>query len=166
MDTISYFKAYLQDKKMFFTRERREIVEAIENIHEHFDVDRLIGIIGNRGFSMAPSTIYRNLRLLCAAGLIETEPDPGGKLFFRRIDRHRPRFQIYCRDCSRGTEIDDPLLQRSIMEFCERLGFNTAGLTVRIEADKKCRNCNGSCRDRRQPSTAIVAARPVTSETL
>ena len=135
MAAAERFQSYLRRRKMFYTREREEILRAVESLPPGFDADDVCARVRAHGLPMAQSTVYRNLRLLLQAGEIETVGDPlGGRHAFRRTAPHtRPRIVLRCRDSGAEGELDDLELTACLDRLCRRHGLDPVGLTVRIE---------------------------------
>ncbi|MFA6814751.1 MAG: transcriptional repressor [Lentisphaeria bacterium] len=139
MNINSAFEDYLKDRKMFYTQVRKVILRAVEKSSPCFMMEDILAYAEKHGMNLAKSTVYRNLKLMCAVGIIELKYCDG-KCIFQRKSLDVPTYYISCHGCSREQNIKDPDLQQFILRWCRARGYATDGLVVKIDVVGKCRN--------------------------
>ena len=144
MDMATIFKDFLVGRKMFFTRERREILRAVEESGDWFRMEDILVKVSNKGMHLAKSTVYRNLQLLCSAGVVEMGCRNGQHLFHRHMTG-RPVYRLHCRECDEDQDISDLQLRQFITDWCRERGYETDNMVVKIDVVRKCRACDCGC---------------------
>jgi Fe2+ or Zn2+ uptake regulation protein len=146
MKELEVFTNFLRNNGMLVTRERLEIARTACDFDNIFNADDVCKHMSRRGLPVAASTVYRNLKLLRTAGVVENAViDFSGKSGFRKIKQQKIACRIYCIDCNKELELEDPELEQQILNLCRKHEIEESGIVVRIEGR---RNCN--CRKRRR----------------
>jgi Fur family ferric uptake transcriptional regulator len=131
-------RKYLHQEKMCVTVERLEILRAATKFEGTFSADELCEKINNSGAKIVNSTVYRNLKLLCAAGLLEmVKTTSDGKSRFRRICSDKVICHLNCRRGNKERIIKSKKLEEAVLEICREKGFEEYGVVVRIEGIRK-----------------------------
>jgi Fur family transcriptional regulator, ferric uptake regulator len=98
----------------------------------------------DKGISIA--SIYRTLADLAEAGLLREFPRPGHPCMFVRIaDGGQAKGHLICKDCKRVVPFDDDCLALREGTTVRTLGFQTAGMSLRIEAHCENLRQSGNC---------------------
>lgn len=126
---------------MFLTVERKIIMQAIEETDDWFFAENIMRQVNKRGIRPARSTIYRNLELLCMAGIIENRHRPGEKNTFRRCKNDKTVYMIQCKSCNHEHEINDPALELAVTQLCEKHDLNTTGMVIKVNIRHRCHHC-------------------------
>lgn len=142
MNLNTVFKDYLTARKMFYTQERREVLRAVEESKSWFKMEDILAMANSQGMNLAKSTVYRNLQLMCAAGIVELKHHNGKRIYQRHITGV-PVYRIQCRSCDCEKNIDDPILWQFITDWCQSRGYQTDGLVVKIDVVGKCQDTHG-----------------------
>jgi Fur family ferric uptake transcriptional regulator len=138
MNDEEVLRRYLHQEKMCVTAERLEIVRVAAVFEGTFSADELCEKLNASGFKMVVSTVYRNLKLLCAAGLLEmVKTTADGKSRFRRICRDKVICHLNCRRGNKERIIKNKKLEEAVLEICREKGFEEDGVVVRIEGIRK-----------------------------
>ncbi len=66
----SVFRRYLRSQSLKYTPERADILSAIIDCDDVFEVDQLLMEMRKRGHRVSKATIYRTVKLLQDAGII------------------------------------------------------------------------------------------------
>ena len=139
MERINLFKTFLNKQQMSVTQERLEIARIAVGFKERFfTAEDIFEAIGQKGFIVAKSTVYRNMKLLRSAGLIEPLLiSEKNKNLFRNIIPEKVTCRICCLDCDFEANFNDIKLEERVLDICKRYEVERYGVMVRIEG-RKC----------------------------
>src|SRR5246500_3963208 len=140
-DTTGHLQKTLREKGIRLTRQRRVILEVMDNAEQHLDVDQIL----ERAQKMDPAvhlvTVYRTIDLLKKEGLID-ELD----LLHLRGDRHyyethgpRDHIHVACLRCGKVREFESRLYEQ-LKEKIAR-DFNMKVTVSRTEVGGYCAEC-------------------------
>lgn len=128
-----------EQRGLNLTPVRRRILEIVWRAHEPIGAYDILAELAKERDKAAPPTVYRALEFLIEAGLVH------------RIDSlnafigcHEPK-QIHvaqflvCRRCQRVAEIDDPAIQRMLVERSRAVGFQIEPSSLEIKG--LCEDC-------------------------
>lgn len=137
------FREYLSSraKPQRFTEQQRDMVRFIYSRHNHFDADQLIDDMKHAGFHVSRATIYRTLTKLVDAGLLR-RLEVGPRTFFEHDYGYPQHEHLYCQQCQKMIEFQDPALESLIRGVCDQHGFHPSGHTFIIRG--LCAECNRS----------------------
>jgi Fe2+ or Zn2+ uptake regulation protein len=139
MENIDLFKAFLNKQQLSVTQERIEIASIIAGFKKClFNVEDIYSAMNKRNFKIARSTVYRNIKLLRSAGLLEAVlTGQKNKKSYRNISPQRISCRLCCLDCDFEEDIKDEQLETLIFNICEKHDVEKFGVVVRIEG-RKC----------------------------
>ncbi len=150
MTELDRFKTFLRQRGMLLTQERVTIAETVAKLREPFNIDNLKSRLENTGFPVSSSTLYRNIKLLAAAGLIENVTwNCSGKSIFRKLDSKPVSCTLKCIDCNCEHTVKCDELENKILDICREFRIEETGIVVRIEGRRKC-NCKHNRRGRNE----------------
>jgi len=140
-DTTGRLRKTLREKGIRLTRQRRVILEVMDNAEQHLDVDQILA----RAQEMDPAvhlvTVYRTIDLLKKEGLID-ELD----LLHLRGDRHyyethgpRDHIHVACLRCGKVREFESRLYEQ-LKEQIAR-DFEMQVTVSRTEVGGICNDC-------------------------
>jgi Fe2+ or Zn2+ uptake regulation protein len=140
-DTSGRLQKTLREKGIRLTRQRRVILEVMDNAEQHLDVDQILA----RAQKMDPAvhlvTVYRTIDLLKKEGLID-ELD----LLHLRGDRHyyethgpRDHIHVACLRCGKVREFESRLYEQ-LKEQIAR-DFEMQVTVSRTEVGGICNDC-------------------------
>lgn len=114
---------------------RRLLCETIPCLDHAFDAEQLLHAIQEKDAMVSLSTVYRSLRSLSAAGLLDEVKGPGGRRFFslpRTADQSSSH--LVCTDCGKVFPLDNPCLGLRESQAIRRKGFRPKAVRLRVEA--------------------------------
>lgn len=127
MDPLcAVFRRRLKQEGLKYTPERAQILDAIVGIDDLFKVDRLQETLRKGGFRVSKATVYRTIRLLQEAGIIQQVLFDADQAHYQLAWGRRPRDLIVRVDSGEVLVIEAP----GLTEMCERL-CRERGLTMR-----------------------------------
>ena len=139
MERINLFKTFLNKQQMSVTQERLEIARIATGFKEHFfTAEDIFAATGRNSFIIAKSTVYRNMKLLRSAGLIEPVlTSDRNKNLYRNIIPEKVTCRICCLDCGFEVSFNDDKFEEQVLEVCEKYEVEKYGVMVRIEGRKR-----------------------------
>lgn len=133
------FRSYLNSKGMRFTGERRQIMEEVMRLHEHFEVEDILLRLRRRGAAVSQTTIYRTLPLLVDSGLVRKTPCDRMKARYEHVLGHDHHDHMVCIRCGEVTEFADKSIERAQREAAKNKKF--AMLGHRLVISGICHKC-------------------------
>ena len=140
MDNLIVLKKFLSNQRLSVTEERLEIARtAIKFDSKSFCVDDIHSSLIQKGFNMAKSTVYRNLKLLRAAGLVEpAHKNRRNKDQYKNIIPKEVTCKICCLGCGYEEEIINQKFYDFVLDLCAQHDIEQFGVVVKIEGRKNC----------------------------
>jgi Fur family ferric uptake transcriptional regulator len=137
----SKFREYLasRPRPQRYTGQQRDMVRFIFAKHNHFDPEQLIEDMKHTGFQVSRATVYRTLTKLVDAGLLR-RLDVGPRTFYEHDYGYPQHEHLYCQQCRKMIEFQNPAIEAVIEEVCQQNNFQTNGHTFIIQGI--CADCN------------------------
>ncbi len=133
-------EAYLEEKGLKYTRERRRIYGKVSHLSGHFSADELYEILKKEDENIARGTVYRTIPLLLESGAIQTSVGKGKGEFFERSSSKGHHDHIVCVGCGKVIEYHCQEIEELQAKVCKKydveLLFHNHRLFVRCA---KCR---------------------------
>ena len=133
------FEEALRTRGLRLTGPRRVVLETVRNTDSHPTAERIHQLVRRRLPRVSLGTVYRNLRLLVAQGLVKELPGPHAR-FDGNVSEHH---HITCVGCGRIVDVAGTLTEPHSRILCGRVGAQ-AGFSVshhRIEFYGRCPDC-------------------------
>ena len=129
------FLAFLEQKNLRITSQRRAIVDTVFGTDQHFNAEQLLEWAREIDESVSRATVYRTLPLLTESGLVH-EMDFGKdyKIYDPNYADHPNHNHIICDDCDKVVEFESPQLDTLENEISQNLGFHVKTQQLRINA--------------------------------
>ena len=143
------FEEYLQTRRLRQTSQRKFLIDAVFQEHDHFDADELIDRLPRRGETnyVSSATVYRTLREFVDAGLLKSFQLDGRTVY--ELDYGYPQHDhLYCARCRKLFEFQSEMLTRIRDEVAAEKGFRVSGHRMIIHG--VCRQCGKSRRKKRK----------------
>ncbi len=104
------------------TRQRRLVMEVLEESDEHLDAETLHDRAKARDANISLATVYRTLALLKNVGLVEEHRLGEDHAHFEAVQED-PHYHFTCLRCGRVIEFDAPQVMEVMQELRERYGL-------------------------------------------
>ncbi len=143
------FEEYLQTRGLRQTSQRKFLIEAVFQEHDHFDADELIDRLPRRGEKnyVSSATVYRTLREFVDAGLLKSFQLDGRTVY--ELDYGYPQHDhLYCTKCRKLIEFQSDDLMAIRDEVAAEKGFRVTGHRMIILGI--CRDCGRRRRKKRK----------------
>lgn len=134
------FEEYLQTRGLRQTNQRKFLIDAVFQEHDHFDADELIDRLPKRGEEnyVSSATVYRTLREFVDAGLLNSFQLDGRTVY--ELDYGYPQHDhLYCSVCRNLIEFQSDELTSIRDIVAADNGFRVSGHRMIIQG--VCRNC-------------------------
>ncbi|WP_307840471.1 transcriptional repressor [Streptomyces sp. G44] len=121
------------------TPQRAAVLEILGRCREFVSAQELHALLTGLGSTVGLTTVYRALRELDRAGLVDIVRDESGERLYLRRPTDEHRHYLICRRCGRSRPVD----ARAVEAWAERLAENTgfAELEHTLELSGVCRPC-------------------------
>jgi Fur family ferric uptake transcriptional regulator len=113
---------FLDRNKMFFTKERILIVEAVYLMEGHFSADELLFEMQKRNMRVSRATLYRSLSQLVDCGVL-VEADFGHGHTHYELVGTEPHEHLVCQQCGKVVEVVSQEFSQSIRNLAQGEGF-------------------------------------------
>ena len=123
-DQHKAFEQFLQKAGQKYTSQRKVIVEAVFNIHDHFEIEGFISTLRLNKIKVARATVYSTIKLLIEAKLIRKVRMGKGDIVYEHIYGHDHHDHLICLDCDYVLEVHDDAIENRQIELCEKNGFS------------------------------------------
>jgi Fe2+ or Zn2+ uptake regulation protein len=133
------FEDALRTRGLRLTGPRRVVLEVVRGTDSHPTAEGVHRMVRRRLPRVSLGTVYRNLRLLVAQGLVKELPGPHAR-FDGNVSEHH---HVTCLDCGRIADIAGALTEPHSRALCGRVAAQ-AGFSVshhRIEFYGRCLDC-------------------------
>lgn len=144
------FGDFLEKAGQKYTKQRKNIVNEIFKIHEHFEIESFIELLHKKKIKVARATVYSTLKLLLESKLIRKVRTGRGLIVYEHTFGHEHHDHLICVDCDKVIEIHDAEIEKRQIEICEKLGFILENHTHTMYVRCKKFMETGSCEQREE----------------
>ncbi|MCA9286629.1 MAG: transcriptional repressor, partial [Phycisphaerales bacterium] len=128
------FRRFLKSRSLKYTPERADILNAIIERDDVFEVEELLLDMRQRGDQVSKATIYRTIKLLQDAGIITQALFDSKQSHYRLIYGKAPRDYMVCLKSGRLVEFASRELIELRNTICRELGWEPVGHRFQIYA--------------------------------
>ncbi|MCO6437664.1 MAG: transcriptional repressor [Phycisphaerae bacterium] len=147
------FREFLRKRGIKYTTARRKILDAVLDLHEHFEAEQVLYLLRDRGEKVGKATVYRTLPLLVECGVLKQVRFEVKQAHYEHAFGQGPHDHMVCRRCGRIIEFG----AEEVLELRQRIGrrhhFHVTG--HRFQLTGLCWECSTAC------PVATMAAKPV-----
>jgi Fur family ferric uptake transcriptional regulator len=133
------FGDFLRSRGLRMTRERLAVFDEIYSLHGHIDAEAVWRSLRESGAKVSRATVYRNLDLLVAAGLVRKQRLGGRRHLYEHVHRGQRHDHLVCRSCGRVVEFLSPAIEALQREICRAHGFAPGDHSLQIQG--VCLSC-------------------------
>jgi Fur family ferric uptake transcriptional regulator len=130
----SVFRRYLKSKGLKYTPERAQILDAIIDRDNVFEVEELLLDMRASNHRVSKATIYRTISLLVEAGIITQALFDSKQAHYRLIYGLEPRDHMVCMRTGRLIEFSNKDITELRDKICRELGWEPTGHRFQIYA--------------------------------
>lgn len=125
--TVEQFVEFMTRNKMFITAQRRRIAEAFFNYPGHHTLEEFYQYVQTLDSSIGQTTVYRTLKLLCAAGLAAEIHLTDTVAHYEIVNAGTHHDHLTCVNCGKIVEVYDNNIEQLQKSIAERYGFTLLG---------------------------------------
>lgn len=141
-DHEKLFTQYLATRGLRLTKPRRQILDTVFGMHEHFSAEQLYDKLRIHSSDVSRATIYRTLPLMMEAGLIQHSLRFAARDVYEHIFGHPKHLHWICRECGSVTETSLDAILPHIQNAAQEQHFKLEDYNL---------NLRGLCWKCRQP---------------
>ncbi len=117
------FRRALKGEGLKYTPERARVLDTIIRIDGLFEAERLIEELRSGGHRVSKATVYRTLKLMVEAGIIQRVPLDTDQAHYQLVFGREPTEMIVCVDSNRVETISVPELAGIRDRLCAERGL-------------------------------------------
>jgi Fur family ferric uptake transcriptional regulator len=143
-DPVRVFIDYIADRGLKNTPQRRLIADVFFKSGKHLSTEELYNVVRTEDGSIGQATVYRTLKLLCAAGLAKELHFGKSTARYEPIEDDSHHDHLICGSCGKNQEVMDADIERLQEELAQRHGFTlTSHKMILYGVCEDCRNAAG-----------------------
>lgn len=128
------FRRKLKSEGLKYTPERAQILDAIIRLDGLFEAEQLLDMMKSAGFRVSKATIYRTIKLLQEAGIIQRVPFDEEQAHYQLVYGQRPQDLLIRVDTRSVEPLDIPELIELRDRICRERGLEPQGHRLQIFA--------------------------------
>jgi Fur family transcriptional regulator, ferric uptake regulator len=126
------FKGFLEHRGLKLTLPRRQILDTVFGLHEHFDAEQLYAKLRQVSRDVSLATVYRTIPLLVEAGLIQLSLRFSSRDVYEHIYGHQKHIHWVCRECGRVVETRLDSVKPMLEKDAENIMFRMEDISIQI----------------------------------
>jgi Fur family ferric uptake transcriptional regulator len=130
------FRRRLKDAGQKYTPERAQILDSIIKIDDVFEADQLQAALRKSGFRVSKATVYRTLRLLQDAGILQQVLVDSEQARYQLAYGRKARDLLVVLDSGEMIPIDVPELAEIRERVCRERGLVAQGHRLQVFASR------------------------------
>ena len=130
----SVFRRYLRSQELKYTPERADILNAIIEQDGLFEAETLLDAMQGNEHSVSKATLYRTVKLLREAGIIQEVMIDGKQSHYQLIYGRKPIDALVCMRTGKRIEFSSEELVEWRDAICKDHGWDSVGHRVVIYA--------------------------------
>lgn len=155
---LAVFEAFLKDKALKMTEQRRAMVRSVLSHAGHFTAEDAHDRLRSRGERVSLATVYRALSLLEEAGVLEGHDFADGQRRYERALTREHHDHLICIDCRAVVEFQSPAIENLQDAVLAEHGFSMVHHALTIFAACRTLKDRGAC-PRRDEASGSRASR-------
>lgn len=128
------FRRKLKSEGLKYTPERAQVLDIIMRFDGLFEAERIIDDLRKTGFRVSKATVYRTIKLLQEAGIIQRVMFDQEQSHYQLVYGQKPRDFIIRVDTHEAIPIDIPELVALRERLCKERGLKAEGHRLQIFA--------------------------------
>lgn len=129
------FRRTLRGEGLKYTPERANVLNVVMAFDGLFEADQVIARLKADGFRVSKATVYRTLKLLAEAGIIQRVLIDSEQAHYQLVyGEQRPRHILVRVDTNQVVELDIPEVEELVRRVCTQRGVTPASFRLHIFA--------------------------------
>ena len=117
------FETFLKGQDSRYTSQKRAIADKVFNTKVPFEVDLFIFDSTKDGDKFSRATVYRTIKQLYEAGLIQRIATDDGKVYYERNISEKQHDHLICNQCGKISPLKNTGIEETLEKFCNSIGF-------------------------------------------
>lgn len=134
-------EAYMNERGLRSTEQRRLIVDTFFALGEHATVDELLAEVRKADTRIGYATVYRTLKMLSESGVVDERRFDDGITRYELADDDAHHDHLICTDCGYIQEFEEPLIEELQERIAERFGFSLGHHKLELYGSCQKPNC-------------------------
>jgi Fur family ferric uptake transcriptional regulator len=130
------FRRKLRAEGLKYTPERAQVLDTIVRHDGIFEADTIIDKVKGTGIRVSKATVYRTIKLLQEAGVIQRVLFDGELAHYQLVYGQSPRQLLMPIDGSMAVEVEVPGLEALCREAAASRGFRLSGYRLHVFVEK------------------------------
>lgn len=133
----SVFRRKLRAEGLKYTPERAQVLDTVIRLHDAsgmFEADRVLDEVKRSGFRVSKATVYRTIRLMQDAGIVQRVPFDDDHSHFQLVFGGKAQDLVIRVDSGQALQVEIPELAALCTSVCDRLGLKSQGHRLQIFA--------------------------------
>ena len=143
VDIKNAFRRYLKAHGIKDTVARRIILNAVLDLHEHFEAEQVLYLLRERGEKVGKATVYRTLPLLVDCGILKQVRFDVKQAHYEHAYGEDAHDHMVCRRCGRIIDFAANEIQALSETIGKRHRFHV--ITHRFQISGLCWDCSIAC---------------------
>jgi len=131
------FRRHLKSLGQKYTPERAQILDVLVEMDDLFQADQLLEKMRSSGYRVSKATIYRTIKLLQEAGIIQQVLVDSEHAHYQLAYGRQPRDLVINVDTNEIITVDLPELDELCDRVCRERGLEVKGRRFQIYATKR-----------------------------
>ena len=126
------YSEYLKKNKMFFTKERTDLLHFIFDQKGHFSADELVFEMKKENIKVSRATLYRSLNQLVDAGILSESDFGHGHTHYEITLGTKPHVHLICTDTGDVREVQSRKLELALNDLAKKEGFKIKRFKIQL----------------------------------
>ena len=132
-------RQYFKSKGLLHSKQREQVLDIFLKTEKHPTIGDLYELVRKKNPKIGLATVYRAMRVICAAGLArETDFGDGVKRFEHKYG-HEHHDHLVCVKCGRIIEVMNPEIEKLQSDLAKKHDFTP--LRHRMQIFGTCKSC-------------------------
>jgi Fur family ferric uptake transcriptional regulator len=128
----SVYSEYLKKNKMFFTKERTQLLDFIFDQKGHFSADELMFEMQKKDLKVSRATLYRSLSQMVDAGILSESDFGHGHTHYEIALGSKPHVHLICTESGDVREVHSQKLEDVLNELAKKEGFRIKRYKIQL----------------------------------
>ena len=126
------YSDFLKKNKMFFTKERTQLLDFIFDQEGHFSADELMFAMQKADVKVSRATLYRSLNQMVEAGILSESDFGHGHTHYEIALGSKPHVHLICTDSGDVREVHSQKLEDALNELARKEGFKIQRYKIQV----------------------------------
>ncbi|MBI1191182.1 MAG: hypothetical protein GC200_10945 [Tepidisphaera sp.] len=128
------FRRTLKGEGLKYTPERAQVLDAVLKFEGLFEAEQVIDLLKGSGFRVSKATVYRTIKLLAQAGIVQRVPFDDEQAHYQTVIGRQDHVLVIRADTGEAVPVDMPELAKRCEDVCRAMGLVPKGYRLHIFA--------------------------------